>query len=162
MRASLLSLFSAALLLGLPSLLTASSSPPEEKTGSVWYLEREGEEILTLEGEKNAYGTLTLHSGTLRKTEDGPEVGSYTQRTLTAGVAIPGGRLHEETLLALHLGESTILATRLRTGNAGTPPQSTFTYAVIGGTGDFRDARGALVLTRRSATTAEVRRVPVE
>ena len=150
--------------MGLSPVLSASTSPASspEDPASVWYLDRDAQERLELEGKGNAYGDLSLASGTLRKTREGTSVGTYTERTLAAGVAIPGGRRHEEVLLALHLDGGTILAASLRTGNAGTPPQRTFTYAVIGGTGDYRGERGALVLTGLSATTTEVRLVPAE
>ena len=154
-KARLTAIITAALV-AISGSLIAAPSASADKANLVWFIDRTYREVIDIKGDGDNVGDITVTNGNVRETRTGEPVGTYATSQITAAVAIPGGRLSRQTMLAFAVGKNTIYTTSLVTANAGTPPRKKITHAIIGGTGKYSGARGEMVLRPLSDTTYRV------
>ncbi len=83
----------------------------------------------------------------MSKKRDGASVGSYNFRGITVAVSIPGGRENRDALTQFNLKSGTVLMERINSVAAGTLPDTTEIYPIIGGTGKYAGAAGTVVFS---------------
>jgi hypothetical protein len=136
--------------------LIAAPSASAAKADLVWFIDRTYREVIDIKGDGDNVGDITVTNGTISETRGGEPVGTYATSQITAAVAIPGGRQNRQSNFALMVGDNTIYTTALIAANAGTPPRKKFTYAIIGGTGEYSGVSGEVVLRPLSDTRYKV------
>jgi len=145
-----------AALVAISGSLIAAPSASAAKADLVWFIDRTYREVIDIKGDGDNVGDITVTNGTISETRGGEPVGTYATSQITAAVAIPGGRQNRQSNFALMVGDNTIYTTALIAANAGTPPRKKFTYAIIGGTGEYSGVSGEVVLRPLSDTRYKV------
>jgi len=89
-------------------------------------------------------GDLTVTTGEVRRTPKSKVLGYYTTNQVTVRADVPSGREIRKVDLSISLPEGMIFATSLIRATTGVPPTQEMTFAITGGTGEYKGIRGSL------------------
>ncbi len=112
-----------------------------------FFLKRTSRQVIDLGTTGTSVGDMAFATGIVSKQRGGAEVGTYNFRGITVAVAIPGGRENRDALLQYNFKNGTLLMERINNVPAGTLPDSTEIYPIIGGTGAYAGAKGTVVFS---------------
>lgn len=93
----------------------------------------------------NSVGDLTITTGDIQRTSRSKAIGFYTTNQVTVRADTASGREIRKVDLSLSLPDGMIFGTSLIRAKTGVPPTAQMTFAVTGGTGAYKGARGEIV-----------------
>ena len=132
--------------------LVAAPAAHAAQADLVWYFDRTVREVIDVGAASHSRGDITVTNGKVTEVPGGTSVGTYSTTQITANVLVPGGEQERKTDISIKVGKGVIYTTALVTASAGTPPTSTTTHAIIGGTGKYSGVSGEMILKPISAT----------
>ena len=112
-----------------------------------YFMKRTDRQVVDLGGSGTSVGDMVFASGTVSKKRGGTAVGTYNFRGITVAVPIPGGRENRDALTQFNFKSGTVLMERINSVPAGTLPDSTEIYPIIGGTGVYAGVNGTVVFS---------------
>lgn len=145
--AKIASVFAAVVLAG--SIAAPAIAAPHDST---FFLKRTSRQTIDLGATGTSVGDMAFANGIVSKQRGGAEVGTYNFRGITVAVPIPGGRENRDALTQYNFKNGTLLMERINSVPAGTLPDSTEVYPIIGGSGVYAGAKGTVVFSVLSET----------
>lgn len=89
-------------------------------------------------------GDITVTSGDVRRSAEGPVVGTYATNQVTVRADAASGREIRKVDLSIRLKDGDVFGTALIRAQVGTPPTQRMTFAITGGTGTYAGAQGTI------------------
>jgi hypothetical protein len=89
-------------------------------------------------------GDVTVTTGEVRRTATSKVLGYYTTNQVTVRADAPSGREIRKVDLSIVLPKGMIFATSLIRATTGVPPTQEMTFAITGGTGEYKGIQGSL------------------
>ncbi len=130
----------------------AAAVRPAAPSGSLTiYTHQTQRDVLDLGETGTTVGDVVTGSGTLALKKGGKMVGSYSYRSETVTVNIPGGNESRLSTNVYTLPGGTIMATGLVSIQQGTRPTKPQPQIIVGGTGRYAGARGTMTLVPKNA-----------
>jgi hypothetical protein len=115
------------------------------------YTHQTQRDVLDLGATGTTVGDVVTGSGTVSLKKNGKSVGSYSYRSETVRVNMPGGNESRLSTNVYTLPGGTIMATGLVSVSQGTRPTKPQPQIIIGGTGKYAGAQGTMTLTPKNA-----------
>jgi hypothetical protein len=137
-------------------LLTASpayaTDEARTRTGSqvTTYLTIEGRQVVNIGAPASSAGDTTITRGSTSMTDGGPAIGTFATRVV---VVMPdaNGRERRDTTVHVSMPGGALYAQQIQDDPTGLPPNTTSDLVILGGTGDFRNARGVVSMAPAAA-----------
>ena len=114
------------------------------------FLTIEGRQVVNIGAPASSAGDTTMTSGSVSMTDGGPAIGTFATRVV---VVMPdaNGRERRDTTVHVSMPGGALYAQQIQDDPTGLPPNTASDLVILGGTGDFRNARGVLSMAPAAA-----------
>ena len=114
------------------------------------FLTIEGRQVVNIGAPASSAGDTTITRGTVSMTDGGPAIGTFATRVV---VVMPdaNGRERRDTTVHVSMPGGALYAQQIQDDPTGLPPNTASDLVILGGTGDFRNARGVLSMAPAAA-----------
>ena len=114
------------------------------------FLTIEGRQDVNIGAPASSAGDTTITRGTVSMTDGSPAIGTFATRVV---VVMPdaNGRERRDTTVHVSMPGGALYAQQIQDDPTGLPPNTASDLVILGGTGDFRNARGVLSMAPAAA-----------
>ena len=115
------------------------------------FLTIEGRQVVNIGAPASSAGDTTMTSGSVSMTDGGPAIGTFATRVV---VVMPdaNGRERRDTTVHVSMPGGALYAQQIQDDPTGLPPNTASDLVILGGTGDFRNARGVVSMAPAAAS----------
>ena len=119
------------------------------------FLTIEGRQVVNIGAPASSAGDTTITSGSVSMTEGGLPIGTFATRVV---VVMPdaNGRERRDTTVHVSMPGGALYAQQIQDDPTGLRPNTASDLVILGGTGDFRNARGVLSMAPAAAGVLEL------
>ena len=130
----------------IAAAVTPASAAPDSGKMTVYMAQTE-RNVLDLGATGSTIGDVVTGSGNVTKTKGGAPIGSFSYRSETVRVNIPGGIENRLSTIWFSLPGGSLMASTVINVPSGTRPVKSQDYVILGGTGKYAGAAGDMTFT---------------
>lgn len=119
------------------------------------YLTIEGRQVVNIGAPASSAGDTTITRGSVSMTDGGAAVGTFATRVVVV-MLDANGRKRRDTTVHVSMPSGALYAQQIQDDPTGLPPNTASDLVILGGTGDFRNARGVVSLASAAASVLKL------